>query len=122
MWKWMLRTSGVFLFSSLFLISPASADTHFYVHFGAPAVYPGYVYPGYLYPGYVYPGYVYRIHVPAIRVSAIRLAEMHILVGTDIEPTGVADDMFDHTGVQRGRRGEGHMAAGMVGGATGADS
>jgi len=30
--------------------------------------------------------------------------------------------MFDPTGVRRGRRGEGHMAAGMVGGATGADS
>jgi hypothetical protein len=61
--RWMLRTSGVFLFSSLLLISPASADTHFYVHFGVPAVYPGYVYPEYAYPRYVYPGYVYPGYV-----------------------------------------------------------
>jgi hypothetical protein len=47
---------------------------------------------------------------------------MDILAGTDTDPTGVADDMFDHTGVQRGRPGDGHMAAGTVGGATGADS
>ena len=47
---------------------------------------------------------------------------MDILAGTDTETTGVADDMFDHTGVHRGRRGDGHMAAGMAGGATGADS
>jgi hypothetical protein len=47
---------------------------------------------------------------------------MDILAGTDTETTGVADDMFDHTGVQGGRRGEGHMAAGTVGGATGANS
>ena len=64
MWRWMLRTSGVFLFSSLFLTSPASADTRFYLNFGGPAVYPGYVYPGYAFPGYVYPRYVYprRVH------------------------------------------------------------
>ena len=61
---WMLRTTSIFLFSSLFLTSPASADPHFYVQFGAPTVYPGVrVTPdtgtrGYLYPGYVYPGYV----------------------------------------------------------------
>ena len=47
---------------------------------------------------------------------------MHILAGTDIDPTGVVDDMLDPTGVRRGRRAEDHMAAGMVGGATGADS
>jgi hypothetical protein len=59
MWRWMWRISGVFLFSSLFLTSTASADPHFYIHVGVPAVYPGYAYPGYVYPGYVYPGYVY---------------------------------------------------------------
>ena len=70
MWRWMLRTSGVFLFSSLFLTSPASADTHLYIHFGAPAVYPGYVYPGYVYPGYVYPGDMH-CGVPGWRRSRI---------------------------------------------------
>jgi hypothetical protein len=63
MWTSMLRTTGVFLFSSLFLTSPASADPHFYIQFGAPAVYPGYVYPGYAYPGYAYPGYLYPGYV-----------------------------------------------------------
>jgi hypothetical protein len=47
---------------------------------------------------------------------------MDILTGTDRETTGVADDMSDHTGVQRGRRGDGRTAAGMVGAATGGDS
>ena len=60
MWKWILRTSGVFLVSSLFLTSPASAHPHFYVQFGVPGVSfgygPAYAYPGYAYP---YPGYVY---------------------------------------------------------------
>lgn len=70
MWRWMLRLSGVFLFSSFFLISPASADTHFYLSFGGPAVYPGYGYSGYGYsgygyPGFLYPGYVYPRHVYA---------------------------------------------------------
>lgn len=67
MWRWILRTSGVFLFSTLFLTSPASAHPHFYVNFGVPGVsigvgpgyYPGYVYPGYPGFGYGYPGYVY---------------------------------------------------------------
>jgi len=45
-----------------------------------------------------------------------------ILAGTDTDTTGVAEDMFDPTGVQRGRRGDGHMAARMVGGAIGTDS
>lgn len=45
-----------------------------------------------------------------------------ILAGTDNDTTGVADDMFDHTGGQRGRRGDGHTAAGMVGEATVADN
>jgi hypothetical protein len=74
MWRWMLRTSGIFVLSSLFLTSPASAHPQFYVQFGVPGVsigygpgygyYPGY-YPGYAYPGfypgygYSYPGYVY---------------------------------------------------------------
>src|SRR5215831_19697695 len=71
MWRWMTRISAVFLFSTLFLTSPASAHPRFYV-FGVPGLsigvgnpyyYPGYVYPGYAYPypGYVYgyPGYVY---------------------------------------------------------------
>jgi hypothetical protein len=69
--RWILRTSGVFLFSSLLLTSPASADPHFSVQFGVGpfygAVYPGYgYYPGYAYytgyayyPGYAYPGYGY---------------------------------------------------------------
>jgi hypothetical protein len=48
---------------------------------------------------------------------------MDTLAGTDTDTTGVADDMFDHTGVSRGRQGDGHTAAaGMVGEATGADS
>ena len=47
---------------------------------------------------------------------------MDILAGTDNGPTGVADDMFDRTVVRRGRRGDGHMAAGNEDGATGADS
>jgi hypothetical protein len=46
---------------------------------------------------------------------------MDILAGTDTDPTGV-EDMFDLMGVQRGRRDDGHMAAGMVGGAIGTDS
>jgi len=58
-----LRISGVFLFSSLFLTSPALADPHFSVHFGFPGVYvgfgPGY-YPRYAYyPAYPYPAYPY---------------------------------------------------------------
>ena len=64
MWKWILRISGVFLVSTFFLTSPASADPHFY--FGFPGVsigfgHPHYYYPGYYYPGYAYPypGYVY---------------------------------------------------------------
>ena len=67
----MLRTSGVFLFGSLFLTSPASADTHFYLNFGGPAVYPGYVYPGYAYPGYAFPRvYAYpRYWYPGYRYS-----------------------------------------------------
>jgi hypothetical protein len=68
MWRWMLRTSSVFLFSSFVLTSPAAADPHFYVRFSAPLVYggygyPGYVYQGYGYPGYAYPGYVYPAYV-----------------------------------------------------------
>jgi len=72
MWRWMMRTSAVFLFSTLCLTSPASAHPKFYVNFGVPGIavgvgnpyyYPGYVYPGYAYayPGYAYPypGYVY---------------------------------------------------------------
>jgi hypothetical protein len=47
---------------------------------------------------------------------------MDILAGTDTGRTGVADDMSDHTVVQRGRRGDGHMAAGKEDGATGADN
>lgn len=43
---------------------------------------------------------------------------MDIAAGTDIDTTGVADDMFDHTRVG-GRRGDGHMAAGTVGTPTG---
>ena len=73
MWRWILRISGVFLFSTFFLTSTASADPHFYFGFPGvaigwghyhdyypyyPAYYPGYAYP---YPGYVYgyPGYAY---------------------------------------------------------------
>jgi hypothetical protein len=47
---------------------------------------------------------------------------MDILAGTDTDPTGVADETFEYTDVQRGRQGDGHMAAGMVREATGADS
>jgi len=71
--RWALRISGIFLFSSLFLTSPALADPHFGVRFGFgfPGVYVGFghsAYPGYAYyPGvaydlgypYYYPGYVY---------------------------------------------------------------
>jgi len=61
--RWISRISGVFLFSSLFLTSPALADPHFSVHFGFPGVYvgfgPGY-YPGYAYyPASPYPAYPY---------------------------------------------------------------
>ena len=56
--RWILRISGAFLFSSLFLTSPALADPHFSVHFGFPGVYVGFG-PGY-YPGYAYyPAYPY---------------------------------------------------------------
>src|SRR5262249_11198064 len=56
--RWILRISGVFLFSSLFLTSPALADPHFSVHFGFPGVYVGFG-PGY-YPRYAYyPAYPY---------------------------------------------------------------
>ena len=55
--RWISRISGVFLFSSLFLTSPALADPHFSVHFGFPGVYVGFG-PGY-YPRYVYPRYGY---------------------------------------------------------------
>jgi YXWGXW repeat-containing protein len=37
MWRWMLRTTGAVIFSSLFLVSPASASTHVYIRFGPPA-------------------------------------------------------------------------------------
>ena len=71
--RWALRISGIFLFSSLFLTSPALADPHFGVRFGFgfPGVYVGFghshypeyaYYPRYAYgPGYpyYYPGYVY---------------------------------------------------------------
>jgi len=83
MWRWMLRISAVFLFSSLVLTSPASAGPHFYLNVGVPGVaigfghphyyypyypayYPGYAYPypGYVYgyPGYAYPRYGYAWH------------------------------------------------------------
>jgi hypothetical protein len=69
MWRWMMRVSAVFLFSSFFLASPASAHPQFY-DFGVPGgsigvedpyyySYPGYGYPSYGYPGYGYPGYGY---------------------------------------------------------------
>src|SRR5262245_43880132 len=62
MWRWTTRISAVFLFSSLFLTSPASAQPRGY-DFGVPGVSidleSPYYYPGYAYPGYVYPGYVY---------------------------------------------------------------
>src|SRR5262245_12585052 len=57
--RWILRISGVFLFSILFLASPALAGPHFSVHFGFPGVYVGFghgYYPGYAYyPAYPYP-------------------------------------------------------------------
>ena len=55
MWRWMLRTSGLFVFVSLFLTASASAHPKVYVQFGVPGVYPSYGYPGYVYPGYAYP-------------------------------------------------------------------
>jgi len=71
--RWALRISGIFLFSSLFLTSPALAGPHFGVGFGFgfPGFYVGFGhshYPAYgYYPGlaygpaypYYYPGYVY---------------------------------------------------------------
>jgi len=61
--RWIVRISGVFLFSILFLASPALAGPHFSVHFGFPGVYVGYgsgYYPGYAYyPAYPYPAYPY---------------------------------------------------------------
>jgi len=53
MWRWIIRISGVFLFSSLFLTSPASADPHFFLNFGVPGVSIGFGHPHYYYPGYV---------------------------------------------------------------------
>ena len=47
---------------------------------------------------------------------------MDIVAGTDTETTGRADDMFGRMGVRRGRRGDGHMAAGIGGEATGTGS
>ena len=69
MWRSMTRISAVFLFSSFFLASAASAQPQFY-DFGVPGVsigvenpypyyYPGYGYPGYGYSGYAYPEYAY---------------------------------------------------------------
>lgn len=62
--RWALRISGIFLFSSLFVTSPALADPRFSVHFGFPGVYVGFghgYYPGYAYyPRYAdYPPYGY---------------------------------------------------------------
>ena len=39
-----------------------------------------------------------------------------ITAGTDMDTTGVADDMLDPTRVQGGRRGDGHTRAGTAGG------
>jgi YXWGXW repeat-containing protein len=37
MWRWTLRTAGVVIISSLFLVSPASASERVYVRVGPPA-------------------------------------------------------------------------------------
>ena len=62
MWRWMTLISAFFLFSSLFLASPASAQPRGY-DFAVPGVSIGlespYYYPGYAYPSYAYPGYIY---------------------------------------------------------------
>jgi hypothetical protein len=59
--RWILRISGVFLFSIFFLTSTASADPHFYLNFGVPGVSIGWGHPHYYYPYYpaYYPGYAY---------------------------------------------------------------
>lgn len=36
MWRWIVRTAGAVIFSSMFLVSPASASTRVYVQIGPP--------------------------------------------------------------------------------------
>ena len=108
MWRWMTRLSAVFLFSTLFLASTASAQPQFY-DFGVPGVsigaetpyyYPGYVYPGYAYPGYVdqdyaYPGFAYSypeyVYGYAWRDGHLRYYNRYGDGGRYVRPSGPVD-------------------------------
>ena len=112
MWRWMTRISAVFLFSSLFLASPASAQPYFY-GFGVPGVsigvenpyyYPGYGYPGYGYSEYAYPEYGYpelaysypeNVYGYAWRDGHLRYYNRYGDGGRYVPPYGPADSHGD---------------------------